>query len=190
VTAGPSPVPSLRDWAFAAYERPGVQEACLALQDRHGMDVVALLWCIWAGEHHGVIDAEAMGPILADTAAWQAEIVAPLRAVRRRLKHADDVASSGAGELALDAGPHLPDAQARLRRQVADAELAAEVIQLERLDAATQASSRSTSVVRRTGAAAVHANLAGLVVASGSGEDHDRDRMIATLVSRLSGTVA
>ena len=38
-------------WAFSLefYARPGVAEACLALQDRHGLDVNILLLCCWLG---------------------------------------------------------------------------------------------------------------------------------------------
>jgi hypothetical protein len=36
------------DWALAAYGRPGVPEAALALQDRHGQNTSFLLWAVWA----------------------------------------------------------------------------------------------------------------------------------------------
>ncbi|MGE4220898.1 MAG: TIGR02444 family protein, partial [Alphaproteobacteria bacterium] len=36
-------------WPFSlsVYARPGVAEACLALQARRGLDVNLLLWCGW-----------------------------------------------------------------------------------------------------------------------------------------------
>lgn len=198
MTADADPVPSLRDWAFSVYDLPGVEDACLELQDRHGMDVVALLWCIWAGRHHGVIDAGAMERIVAETAPWHAEVVAPLRAVRRRLKQADGSSAPNRHDIeraAIDSAGSGGDGADRsgldrLRQQVADTELAAEVIQLERLDAATAttAKSGSTSIVRRTGPAAVAANVANLVELAGRGDDRTRDRTIRSLVRRLAGS--
>jgi uncharacterized protein (TIGR02444 family) len=191
VTADTGPVPSLRDWAFAAYDRPGVQEACLELQDRHGMDVVALLWCIWAGEHHGVVDSEVMGPIVAETAAWQAEVVTPLRAVRRRLKHAVADASTATAEGEVTAAALTSETRERLRRQVADAELAAEVIQLDRLDAATMVASVTmasgvSAVAGPPGGTAVRANLARLVSVDGHEPDPDRTATVEALLASIA----
>ena len=66
------------DWAVAVYARPGVAEACLDLQDSHGQNVPLLLWAAWRG---GDV-AAAVGL----ARAWEDEVVAPLRGVRRRLK--------------------------------------------------------------------------------------------------------
>lgn len=190
--ADADPVPSLRDWAFAAYDHPDVQEACLELQDRHGMDVVALLWCIWAGEHHGVIDAGAMERIVAETRAWQADIVAPLRAVRRRLKQTGAESSPGVTPPVVAATPDMADTHERLRSRVADVELAAEVIQLDRLDASTLAAADNedapqvSAVAGRPGEAAVRANLACLVSAGGHEPDPARAAAIETLAATLA----
>ena len=194
MTAEPGPVPSLRNWAFAAYSGPGVQEACLDLQDRHGMDVVTLLWCIWAGEHHGAIDADVIGRIVAETAAWQAEVVAPLRAVRRRLKQADAAALSGAGEPAVAGASVTPDTKERLRSQVADAELAAEVIQLDRLESSTlaapagQETAGASTVAGPPGEAAVQANLASLIALGGPVADPGCGAAVAALLAALAGS--
>ncbi|HEY9218729.1 MAG TPA: TIGR02444 family protein, partial [Phenylobacterium sp.] len=40
---------SLWDWVVAVYERPGVPEACLTLQDDHGQHTSLLLWAAWTG---------------------------------------------------------------------------------------------------------------------------------------------
>jgi len=69
------------DWAVAVYERPGVAEACLRLQDAHGQCVPLLLWAAWSGETQTSVAAEA-----ASQARSWLEIIEPLRAVRRRLK--------------------------------------------------------------------------------------------------------
>jgi len=66
------------DWAVAAYDRPGVAEACLDLQDRYDQNVPLLLWAIWRG---GDLPAA-----VALARQWEAEVTGPLRGVRRRLK--------------------------------------------------------------------------------------------------------
>ncbi|HEY9550471.1 MAG TPA: TIGR02444 family protein, partial [Kiloniellaceae bacterium] len=45
-------------WQFsgAVYARRGVAEACLALQQRHGLDVNLLLFCAWAGSNGRRLD--------------------------------------------------------------------------------------------------------------------------------------
>ena len=90
-------------WAFslAFYAQPAVMPACLALQDQHGVDVNLALLCCWVGE---ALDAAALAGADALVLDWRAEVVQPLRAVRRWLKGRDDA----------------------LRREVAAQELAAE----------------------------------------------------------------
>src|SRR5262249_34016824 len=39
---------SLWEWTLEAYARPGVPEATLSLQDRHGQNTSYLLWAVWA----------------------------------------------------------------------------------------------------------------------------------------------
>src|SRR5262249_29851992 len=76
-------------WQFslALYARPGVPEACLALQDRHGVDVNLVLACLWAAASgRGALDRARIAALRADSEPWQRDVVAPLRAVRRRLK--------------------------------------------------------------------------------------------------------
>lgn len=73
---------SLWRWAVAAYERPGVAESCLALQDDDGQSVCLLLWAAWRGP----VDEDTV-EAAADTArSWHRSAVDPLRAVRRTLK--------------------------------------------------------------------------------------------------------
>jgi len=66
------------DWAVAAYNRPGVADLCLDLQDRYGQNVPLLLWAVWRG---GDVPAA-----IALARQWEDEVVGPLRGVRRRLK--------------------------------------------------------------------------------------------------------
>lgn len=103
-------------WNFSLelYAGDGVAEACLDLQERRGCDVNILLFCCWLGASgRPTLTADRLRSILAASDAWQAEVVRPLRAVRRLLKDRPWP----------DALPETVDA---VRRRVADAELAAE----------------------------------------------------------------
>jgi len=103
-------------WNFSLelYGGEGVAEACLDLQERRGCDVNILLFCCWLGASgRPTLTADRLRTILSASAAWQAEVVKPLREIRRRLK---DGNWPGA----------LPDTVDAVRRRAADAELAAE----------------------------------------------------------------
>lgn len=88
-------------WSLRVYRAPGVQEACLALQDRCGADVNLLLFCGWVGLAGRALDQRLLRQAAACVGRWQAEVVAPLRAVRRTLKHGGAKASTAAPALAL-----------------------------------------------------------------------------------------
>lgn len=107
----------LWSWAVAAYGRPGVAEACLALQDDHGQDVPLLLWAAWRGP----ADAETVEAACDTARSWRDAAIAPLRLVRRTLKKPV---------------PDMEDAaRLALREQVKAVELAAERGLLEALEA-------------------------------------------------------
>jgi uncharacterized protein (TIGR02444 family) len=80
--------PGDRFWQFSLdlYERPGVAEACLALQDRHGLNVNILLWCCWHAAEGRALGAAEIAEAEARTATLDVTVVRPLRAMRRRLK--------------------------------------------------------------------------------------------------------
>lgn len=93
------PPPANPFWAFslAVYGRTGVAAACLALQDRRGVDVNLLLLLLWAGARCGVrLTAAEVDRIAGAIAPWHRDVVVPLRAVRRRLK--GDAAAEGLRE--------------------------------------------------------------------------------------------
>lgn len=76
-------------WAFACalYAKPGVADACLALQDEHGADVPLLLAAIWHGASgHGPLAAARAKRWKANARTWRTQIVGPLRRARRALK--------------------------------------------------------------------------------------------------------
>lgn len=75
-------------WRFSlrVYRAPGVQQACLALQDDCGADVNLLLLCGWAGSAGRAIDLRRLRRAVACVAAWQTQVIAPVRAARRAIK--------------------------------------------------------------------------------------------------------
>lgn len=83
---GPAPDNPFWDFSLNAYDRTGVAEACLALQERYGIDVNLLLFSAWAGYCGHRLSGQQMAEIVTTAAAWQVEVVRPLRAVRSWLK--------------------------------------------------------------------------------------------------------
>ena len=110
-------------WSFSlqVYAKPGVAEACIALQDGLGLDVNLLLYCCWHGRAHRKLDEAALRHAMAAVEGWQREVVQPLRAVRRRLK-------SGVPPITAREG-------LALRRKVADLEIESERIAQTALEA-------------------------------------------------------
>ena len=108
---------TLWTWALAAYARPGVADACLALQDEHGLSVGLLLWAAWPrSDGDGGDGCEAAAAV---ALAWERAALRPLRAARRGLKQ----------DLPGDAAARLD-----LRAHVQDLELVAERLLLETLE--------------------------------------------------------
>jgi uncharacterized protein (TIGR02444 family) len=127
---------SLWDFSLKTYRRPGVQDACLKLQDELGADVNMLLYCCW----RGAIEAGEMAALLAELAPWQTDIVGGLRSVRRALKPM-------LAELDV-----LFEPASSLRKKIAALELEAEKLQQDMLarhaakDAKSTPSSPHTAV--------------------------------------------
>jgi uncharacterized protein (TIGR02444 family) len=80
-------------WRFSLdfYHLPGVASALIALQDRAGLDVNLMLFALWLGvtgrsplDHAGLAAAERA------VCDIRAEMIVPLRALRRRLKGIPD----------------------------------------------------------------------------------------------------
>lgn len=74
------------DFSLTLYGRPGVAEACLQLQDRHGADVNLLLLGFWRA-HRGFPGWAAGELSRAETAAAPVNaVLAPLRQARQALR--------------------------------------------------------------------------------------------------------
>ncbi len=70
------------DWALERYARPGVQAACLNLQDKSGLNVPYLLWAAWLGQADPGLMTQ--GARLAHS--FENDILSPLRSARRALR--------------------------------------------------------------------------------------------------------
>ena len=75
------------DFSLRIYGSDGVPAACIALQERRGIDVNLLLFGVWIGESgRGVLAEADLDTAMAATTAWNRDIVCALRVVRDRLK--------------------------------------------------------------------------------------------------------
>ncbi|WP_170146118.1 TIGR02444 family protein [Rhodoplanes elegans] len=87
-------------WRFslATYRKPSVAEACLALQDDHGVDVNVLLFVMWLGTQGRRLDAGEILRVRDAAAGWAGDVVVPLRMIRRCLKDAPPLVASAAAQ--------------------------------------------------------------------------------------------
>ncbi|MGD2131928.1 MAG: TIGR02444 family protein [Maricaulaceae bacterium] len=112
--------PPLWDWAVKAYGRAGLKDRLLDLQNRSDADVCVILWCAWL-DAFGAPSTDLLVRGAGLSATWRASIVAPLRAARNRLKSPP---------------PEITPRDAEtLRGEILNAELHAERLQLEALEA-------------------------------------------------------
>src|ERR1700749_3970945 len=80
-------------WLFSLpfYERPGIADALIALQDRDGFDVNLVLFALWHGiSGRGALRADALAAAEQVAGTLRSEIVEPLRRLRRNLRHHPD----------------------------------------------------------------------------------------------------
>jgi len=110
-----------RLWRFALdlYAQDGVEQAAIALQDEHGLDVPLLLLCCFMGRHGVRATRETIQTLDQHARAWRSVAVDPLRALRRRLKQDVGAVSAARAE--------------PFRDRVKALELEAERLQLETL---------------------------------------------------------
>jgi uncharacterized protein (TIGR02444 family) len=130
-------------WRFslAYYQRPGVADALIALQDRDGFDVNLVLFALWLGvSGRGPLDGDALAAAERIANRLRSDIVEPLRSLRRKLRH------------------HADDDVQRLRESVKALEIAGE--KLVQLRLARLAGNARVTPSPRGRRAAAHANLA------------------------------
>lgn len=73
-------------WCARTYSRPGMKEACLAAQDRAGLNVNCLLAAVWAAEQGLALTAEDWVHLRAAIAPIEDEATRPIRALRRSIQ--------------------------------------------------------------------------------------------------------
>jgi uncharacterized protein (TIGR02444 family) len=87
--AGNGSFPSSPFWNYSLgiYAKPGVADACIALQDDFGLDVNILLACLWfSAQGPGRLESDQIRECVGRTRDWQDKVVKLLRAARRYSK--------------------------------------------------------------------------------------------------------
>ena len=139
-------------WRFSLgfYAIPDVAPACLVLQDEAGVDVNLLLFLLFLAEQGRAIARDDVARLDTAIAPWRAEVVEPLRAVRRRLK-------TGVGDVP-------PAASDPFRNMVKKIELEAERLEQGRLEKEAQTLGKPAprETAARANLAAYEAHLGGL----------------------------
>lgn len=154
------------DFSLALYGADGVAPACLRLQERHGVDVNLLFFCLWYGVTRGPLDADRVAAQRHAVGAWHDAVVRHLRVLRRRLKS--------------PIGPVDPDLAQALRARIQKVEIDAEHIEQLALAAdADPLPGRVDQADARTNAAA---NAAAYFAVLGAQLDVDDHRDLALLV--------
>lgn len=135
------------NYSVATYSKAGVAEACLHLQEQLGIDVNVLLYCCWYGCTRGTLDGATMERILLFAEPWAENVVRPLRAARTWMKSVGCVS------------PFVPgDECMALREEIKRAELKAEHLQEDRMQALT----RGAALQDRETLAQVYSTLANI----------------------------
>ena len=111
---------SFWDFSIRTYGNEQVPQACLALQNDHGVDVNVLLYCCWYGITRGSQDIDSFNEILSFSESWAENVVKPLRGVRSWMKSTGCVDSRVPTEACMS-----------YREKVKGTELAAEKMQQE-----------------------------------------------------------
>lgn len=114
-------------WRFSLsfYGEEAVAEACLRLQDEAGADVNVILLLLWRAAESRRLSAAELSAVDAAVSGWRSAVVAPLRGVRRWLKH--------------HAGPVAAEAAEALRRDIKRIELESERLQQQAMAALAEA---------------------------------------------------
>jgi len=182
------------DFSLTVYGAEGVAPACIALQERCGVDVNVLLFCVWIGASgRGTLSSADLAAAVEAVATWNREVVCGLRAVRRWMKDA----RTGVAR----------DLSEALRRQIVDIEVACEHAEQLALGRAVlraapaspagadrqadDAVANCALYLKRLGAApteADHSDLATILVAAVPAVD--RPAFVAKIVQAVVGAAA
>jgi uncharacterized protein (TIGR02444 family) len=73
-----------RNFSLSLYRKPGVADACLFVQDRYGLNVNVILFCIWVADiGNGTLASVQITTALRRVADWEDQVIQPLREIRR-----------------------------------------------------------------------------------------------------------
>jgi uncharacterized protein (TIGR02444 family) len=147
-------------WSFAlsTYARPGVEAACLRLQEQ-GADVCLLLCGAWLEQRGVALEPERMRTLQQLARPWQAQVIEPLRQLRVQWR----------------AKAQQDEQLATLRERVKALELDAERQLLTRLEALTQAWPKVEMTQPRW--------LEGLAAEDAANLDHDALQQLRVMVT-------
>lgn len=73
-------------YSLAVYQREGVANILLRLQDKFSADINLLLCCCWLGQKQRLLSVVQVTELEAVTANWRQQCLIPLRAIRRYVK--------------------------------------------------------------------------------------------------------
>lgn len=75
-------------WVYscAVYANEEVKAACLRMQDRFGLNVNVLLYCLYLGQQQKLINQEQFERLACTLSPWHENITRPLRQLRRKIK--------------------------------------------------------------------------------------------------------
>lgn len=159
-------LPASPFWTFtlAVYQKEGVSPACIALQDRLGLDVNFLLLCLYAGSRGRALSADDFARVEERVAPWRKHVIHPLRGVRRWLKE----------QQLLEKAP-----SDQLRRGVLGHEIESEGVQQRLMEAAVTIAESASSAP--AAASNLKSYLAWARAKTGEADKAD----LATLVSQV-----
>jgi uncharacterized protein (TIGR02444 family) len=154
-------------WRFSLrfYALPDVAPACLTLQDEANVDVNLLLLLLFLADNGRAVTRDDVTRLDAAIAPWRAEVVEPLRGLRRRLK-------TGVGEFPPNEG---------FRNLVKKLELEAERLEQGRLEKAASNLGKPTDRL-----AAAPANLAAYEAHLGSLSKAPKEVILAAFSGQTS----
>ncbi|MEM7221388.1 MAG: TIGR02444 family protein [Pseudomonadota bacterium] len=87
------------DYSLKIYGQSGFSPAIIGFQDRHGLVVNLLIYCLWAAANGRRLDSGHFALLEDAIAPWEVEVTQPLRAARRWLKGQDLVPEENAKAL-------------------------------------------------------------------------------------------
>jgi len=147
-------------WSFAlsTYARPGVEAACLRLQEQ-GADVCLLLCGAWLEQRGVALEPERMRTLQQLARPWQAQVIEPLRQLRVQWR----------------AKAQQDEQLATLRERVKALELDAERQLLTRLEELTQAWPKVEMTQPRW--------LEGLAAEDAANLDHDALQQLRVMIT-------